>query len=111
MLNLFASWCVPCLAEHPFIAGLSREDGLRVVGIAWMDDPAETAAWLAEHGNPYARVGTDRTGALQPDLGIKGIPSTFIVDSGGRIRYVREGPLVAENAKQDFRSALARVRD
>ena len=110
VLNLFASWCVPCLAEHPFITRLSRDDGVRVVGIAWMDDPAATAAWLKEHGNPYAAVGADRAGALQPALGIKGVPSTFIVDAGGRIRYVREGPLVGDIAIAGFEAALDGVR-
>ncbi len=110
VLNLFASWCVPCLAEHPYISRLSEDGGLQVVGIAWMDDPAATAAWLAEHGNPYDLIGADRTGALQPALGIKGVPSTFIVDPGGRIRYVREGPLVGDLAIADFEAALADSR-
>lgn len=110
VLNLFASWCVPCLAEHPFITRLSREQGLTVVGIAWMDDPAASAAWLSEHGNPYAQIGVDRAGTLQQALAIKGVPTTFIVDAGGRIRFEREGPLVADGAIADFQAALARVR-
>lgn len=110
VINLFASWCVPCLAEHPFITGLSREPGVTVVGIAWMDDPAATAAWLAEHGNPYVRIGMDRTGRLKQALQIEGVPTTFIIDADGRIRFQRDGPLVAENAVADFRSALDAVR-
>jgi len=110
VLNLFASWCIPCEAEHPFITRLSGEQGLRVVGIAWMDDPAATAAWLAEHGNPYARIGVDRTAALQQALDVKGVPTTFIVDAAGSIRFAREGPLVGDKAIADFRAALDRVR-
>ncbi len=110
VLNLFASWCIPCKAEHPFITRLSREKGLKVVGIAWMDDPAATAAWLEENGNPYARIGADRTGALQEALGVKGVPTSFIVDAAGHIRFVREGPLVGDNAIADFQAALDRVR-
>ncbi len=108
VLNLFASWCIPCEAEHPFIAGLSAEEGVRVVGIAWMDDPAATAAWLAKHGDPYARIGVDRTAALQQALDVKGVPTTFIVDAGS-IRFVREGPLVGEPAITEFRAALGLI--
>lgn len=110
VLNLFASWCVPCLAEHPFITSLSREPDVTVVGIAWMDDPAATTAWLAEHGNPYARIGVDRIGALKQALDVKGVPSAFIIDADGRIRFQRDGPLVADNAVADFRTALDAVR-
>jgi len=110
VLNLFASWCIPCEAEHPVIAGLAREPDLRLVGIAWMDDPMATAAWLAKHGNPYERVGVDRTAMLQQALDVKGVPTTFIVDAAGQIRFVREGPLIGENAIGEFRTALDLVR-
>lgn len=110
VLNLFASWCVPCLAEHPFLMSLATREDVAVYGIAWMDDPADTTAWLAEHGSPYARVGMDRTGTLRRALDVQGVPTTFIVDAGGRIRFARTGPLVADHTIAEFLAALEKAR-
>ena len=77
IVNVFASWCVPCLAEHPLISGLA-EDGYRIYGINHRDKDAEAAAWLNRHGDPYTGVGADRDARVSVDWGVTGVPETFI---------------------------------
>src|SRR5262249_46744982 len=62
LVNLFASWCVPCRLEHPFLLDLAKDKRLEIVGIAWKNSPQDASAFLAEMGDPYARVGVDRSG-------------------------------------------------
>ena len=100
LLNVFASWCVPCLLEHPILMRLSAE-GAPIHGLNWKDDKG--AAWLAEHGDPYARTGLDDTGRTGIDLGVTGVPETFVVDRHGRVRYKHVGPLTPD----DWRDTIA----
>lgn len=96
LVNFFASWCVPCLAEHPLLTRLAREDGIRVVGINYKDESADALAWLAQHGDPYLAIGADRDGRVAIDWGVYGVPETFVVDAGGRIRLRHPGPLTPD---------------
>ena len=96
LINFFASWCVPCLAEHPLLTRLAREDGIRVLGIAYKDEPADTLGWLAQHGDPYRRIGVDLDGRAAIDWGVYGVPETFLVDADGRIRFRHPGPLTPD---------------
>lgn len=96
LVNFFASWCTPCLIEHPFLMRLSKLPGIRVVGINYKDKPAEAAAWLKRHGNPYAMIGVDREGRTGIDFGISGVPETFVVDRQGVIRFQHIGPLTPD---------------
>lgn len=93
LLNVFASWCVPCRLEHPVLMRLSAE-GVAVHGLDWKDD--EGAKWLAEHGDPYRRSGDDRSGRTGIDLGVTGVPETFVVDRHGRVRYKHVGVVTPE---------------
>ncbi len=93
IINIFASWCVPCRAEHPFIQALAQEPGIRVIGIGWRDTPQNIARWLEEHGNPYAQTAADPEGSLTTSLGITGVPETYIISKDGRIAYKYPGPL------------------
>lgn len=97
LVNVFASWCPPCEAEHPELMRLSRS-GLRVVGLAYKDDPARTAAFLTRLGDPYATVLVDRDGRAGLDLGITGVPETLLVGSDGVVLAKHAGPLTAEAA-------------
>ena len=92
LLNVFASWCVPCRLEHPVLMRLKAE-GVPIHGLDWKEPPADGAAWLAEHGDPYRRAGNDEPGRTGIDLGVTGVPETFIVDRHGRVRYKHVGAI------------------
>lgn len=96
-VNVFASWCTPCQVEHPELVKLSQA-GVRVVGLAYKDDPAKTTAFLKELGDPFATVLVDRDGRAGLELGITGVPETYLVGSDGVVRAKHAGPLTPEVA-------------
>ncbi|MEM8916925.1 MAG: DsbE family thiol:disulfide interchange protein [Pseudomonadota bacterium] len=100
LLNFFASWCVPCLAEHPILTGLSDEEGVTINAVAYKDRPADTAAWLVKHGDPFALVGVDQIGDAGLDWGLTGVPETFLIDADGRVRYRHIGPLTPTDVSE-----------
>ena len=93
LVNVFASWCLPCRVEHPRLMALQAR-GVAVVGVAWKDDPADTRAFLDELGDPYSMVLVDREGRAGLDLGITGAPETFAVNAMGEVVAKFTGPLV-----------------
>lgn len=93
LVNFFASWCLPCLVEHPLLMRLAREQKVRVVGINYKDQPADALRWLARHGDPYAWVARDAQGAAGLDWGVYGVPETYVVDADGVVRFKQVGPL------------------
>jgi cytochrome c biogenesis protein CcmG/thiol:disulfide interchange protein DsbE len=92
LVNLFASWCVPCIAEAPVLQQL-KDRGVGIVGIAIRDRPEDLAAFLAAHGNPFERIGADDSSRVQLALGSAGVPESFVVDGRGVIRYQHVGPI------------------
>ena len=100
LVNFFASWCLPCRVEHPFLMEVSEAGAVRVLGIAYRDRPEDTRRWLGEFGNPYARIGADPRGRISIDFGVSGVPETFVVDGEGRIRYQHIGPILAEDMEE-----------
>ena len=92
VVNIFASWCVPCLAEHPLITRLA-EDGVPVHGINFRDEADDAIRWLRRHGNPYARVGADTDARASIEWGVTGVPETFVLDAEGNIRHKIVGPM------------------
>lgn len=108
LVNVFASWCVPCRIEHPILTELARE-GVTIQGINYKDPPEQAAAFLAELGDPYARVGADRDGGVAIDWGVYGVPETFLLDGQGRILYRHPGPLQARDLEQTIRPMLAKL--
>ncbi len=84
LVNIFASWCVPCIAEAPQLLRL-KAMGIEIDGVAVHDKPADIADFLAAGGNPYARIGDDRMGRVQLSLGSSGVPESFVIDGKGRI--------------------------
>ena len=108
LLNVFASWCVPCRLEHPVLTRLSAE-GVLIHGLDWKDDAG--AQWLAEHGDPYRRAGDDRSGRTGIDLGVTGVPETFVVDRHGRVRYKHVGPLTPDDWEQTVGPLMRKLRD
>ncbi len=95
VVNFFASWCLPCRDEQPQLMALSDRPGVTLVGIAYKDKPEESRRFLERFGNPYHRIGVDRDGTAAIDFGVYGVPETYVVDTGGHIRYRHVGPLTA----------------
>ncbi len=93
VVNVFASWCAPCRVEHPVLTRLATEFGVSLHGINYKNDPDEARAWLARLGDPFRRIGADRDGRAAIELGVYGVPETFVIDRDGRIRYRHVGPL------------------
>ena len=106
LLNIWASWCLPCIAEAPHLESLERQ-GVEIVGVAIRDRPEDIAPFLAQHGNPYSRIGRDDLSEVQLAIGSSGVPETFVIDGEGVIRYQHIGdvrasdvPLLLEQLEQ-----------
>ena len=108
LLNVFASWCVACVIEHPMLMRLEAE-GVTIHGLDWKDDPIDGARWLAENGDPYALIGADPRGRTGIDLGVTGAPETFVVDGRGRVRYRHVGPITPEVWSETLQPMMDRL--
>jgi cytochrome c biogenesis protein CcmG/thiol:disulfide interchange protein DsbE len=96
LLNVFASWCIPCIAEAPQLMKL-KAAGVEIDAIAVRDTPEAVTAFLARHGDPYARIGDDKASRAQLALGSSGVPETFVIDAQGRIAYQHIGDIREEH--------------
>lgn len=110
VVNVFASWCIPCRDEHPVLEQLKGETGIRLFGINQKDSADNAAKFLAELGNPYDAIGADDSGRTSIDWGVYGVPETFIVDGKGVIRFKHTGPLSAADIDREIVPAIARAR-
>ncbi len=99
LLNVFASWCVPCIAEAPQLMQLQRA-GVTIDAIAVRDRPEDIADFLSRWGDPYARIGADRESRAQLALGSSGVPETFVIDGNGIIRHQHIGDIRPENVPE-----------
>ncbi len=112
MLSFFASWCVGCRDEHPFLMELARRKVIPIYGVAYKDQPEKSLAWLEQLGNPYERIGVDLKGRVGIDFGVYGIPESFFIDDRGVIIYKYIGPLNpkawTENVMPALKAAMAR---
>lgn len=95
IVNVFASWCIPCIAEAPQLLALAKQ-GIPIDAIAIRDRPEDVAAFLAKWGDPYQRIASDKDSRVQMALGSSGVPETFIVDGKGVIRYQHIGDIRPE---------------
>ena len=91
LLNVWASWCVACLDEHPVLVEFSKSGALPIYGLNYKDKPGDAMAWLGKHGNPYTVSIVDADGRVGIDFGVYGVPETFLIDKQGHIRYVHIG--------------------
>nr|WP_269141378.1 DsbE family thiol:disulfide interchange protein [Sphingomonas sp. IC-56] len=99
LLNIFASWCIPCIAEAPQLMKL-REAGVEIDAIAIRDTGEAVRGFLRQNGDPYARIGDDKTSSVQLALGSSGVPETFVIDAEGKIAYQHIGDIREENVPE-----------
>ena len=110
LVNVFASWCIPCRDEHPLLETIKADTGIRMYGINHSDAPENARAFLAELGNPYDAIGSDRDRRVSLDWGVYGVPETFLVDAEGVITFKHVGPLTAEAIEKELLPAIERAR-
>ena len=97
VINVWASWCVPCRAEHPRLEEIAAVEGVALYGIAYKDTPEAARGFLDELGDPFARIGADGDGRAGIELGVYGVPETFFVGPDGMIRYKHIGPIAPQD--------------
>jgi len=108
LVNFFASWCVPCVIEAPTLMVLKQQN-IPIWGIAYKDKPEAARAFLARHGNPYARVAMDEPGRVAIDWGVYGVPETYLLDGKGIVRWRQAGPVTAEVLETQLKPMLRSV--
>ncbi len=114
IVNVFASWCLPCHEEHALLMQLAQDPtlkakGVEIIGIAQKDEPENTRRFLGAKGDPYARVGLDRDGQSGIEWGVYGVPETYIVKGDGTIAYKFIGPMTAETLASVVRPEIAKA--
>jgi cytochrome c biogenesis protein CcmG/thiol:disulfide interchange protein DsbE len=110
LLNVWASWCVACLDEHPVLLEFSRSSPVPIYGLNYKDEREAAIAWLGKHGNPYAASMVDAQGRVGIDYGVYGVPETFLIDQHGVIRYKHIGPLTARVLNEKIVPMIGKLR-
>lgn len=96
LLNVWASWCVSCLQEHPLLVSVAKTGRVRLYGLNYKDQRDAAQAWLARHGNPYVHSLSDTEGLVGIEYGVYGVPETFVIDKAGVIRHKHIGPITPQ---------------
>ena len=110
IVNVWASWCVPCRVEMPLLVELAAQGTVPIHGINYKDAPDAALAFLDETGDPYTRIGADRSGRTSIDWGVYGLPETFVIDARGRIAYKHVGPFDRLSLEQDILPVVRRLQ-
>jgi len=110
LINVWGSWCVACVYEHPVLMDIAASGEVHIHGIAWRDDPAKSLAWLAKHGDPFTKVGQDPNSKAAIAFGVTGAPQSFLVDKQGIIRYQQNGIVTREIWDQTLRPLIAQLK-
>jgi cytochrome c biogenesis protein CcmG/thiol:disulfide interchange protein DsbE len=100
LLNVWASWCVSCRAEHQVVTRFAATGVVPIVGLNYKDEPADARAWLGQLGNPYLASAMDRSGDVGIDWGVYGVPETFVIDKHGIVRYKHIGPITDQSVAE-----------
>lgn len=109
LVNVWASWCVPCREEQPLLMQLSGDDRFRLVGINYKDKPENALEFLNRFGNPFAAIGTDRSGRVGIDWGVYGVPETYLVDAEGTILFKQVGPFTPDAVANRLMPAIEKA--
>lgn len=109
VLNVWASWCVPCHEEAPLLLKLADDKRIRVVGINYKDQPDNARRFLGRYGNPFAASGTDQNGRAAIEWGVYGVPETFLIGRDGRIAYKLVGPISEDNLEKILKPAIEKA--
>lgn len=112
VVNVWASWCVPCRQEHPLLEEVAKDSRVRLVGINYKDEPENARRFLGSLGNPFQAIGVDSRGRSSIDWGVYGVPETFVIAADGTIAYKHIGPITPQSLesalKPEIEKALAR---
>ncbi|HTM62242.1 MAG TPA: DsbE family thiol:disulfide interchange protein [Burkholderiales bacterium] len=109
ILNVWASWCPPCLVEHPVVTQVARSGMAPVVGLNYKDKREDALPWLKRNGDPFQLIAFDANGRIGIDYGVYGVPETYIIDRQGVIRYKHIGPISADVVKQEMEPLVRKL--
>lgn len=109
LVNVWASWCVPCRDEVPFLDQLSKDKRIQLVGINYKDSPEDARRFLNRFGNPFVATGRDGSGRTSIDWGVYGVPETFLIGRDGRIAYKLVGPITADNLTRTLEPEIVKA--
>jgi cytochrome c biogenesis protein CcmG, thiol:disulfide interchange protein DsbE len=110
LLNVFASWCPGCRVEHPMLLQIADKGAVAIYGIDWKERTRDGGRWLKANQSPYSRVGYDESGRVGINLGVTGVPETFVIDRAGRVRYRHAGPITEDVWHDIFEPLLAQLQ-
>ncbi|MDH5631880.1 MAG: DsbE family thiol:disulfide interchange protein [Gammaproteobacteria bacterium] len=110
LLNVWASWCVACRQEHPLLMEVQRQNLVPIIGVDNKDERADALAFLQQMGNPYEQSVADRNGRFSIDLGVYGVPESFVIDKNGMIRYKHIGPIDQQSLFQTILPLVHKLR-
>jgi cytochrome c biogenesis protein CcmG, thiol:disulfide interchange protein DsbE len=109
LVNVWASWCVPCHDEAPLLHQLSQDQRIQIVGINYKDQPENARRFLGRYGNPFVAAGADSNGRASIEWGVYGVPETFLVGRDGRVAHKLIGPITPENLQAELRPAIEKA--
>ncbi|MBE7184400.1 MAG: DsbE family thiol:disulfide interchange protein [Methylobacterium mesophilicum] len=109
LVNVWASWCVPCRDEHPLLLALSRDKRFAIAGINYKDKAPNALGFLRELGNPFAEIGVDAAGRAAIDWGVYGVPESFVVGKDGKILFKHVGPMTPESVRDQVMPAIEKA--
>jgi cytochrome c biogenesis protein CcmG/thiol:disulfide interchange protein DsbE len=109
LVNVWASWCVPCHDEAPLLMKMAADARYQIVGINYKDSPDNARRFLGRYGNPFTAIGTDGNGRASIEWGVYGVPETFLVGRDGRIAYKLVGPITAQNLESAVKPAIEKA--
>jgi cytochrome c biogenesis protein CcmG/thiol:disulfide interchange protein DsbE len=110
VVNFWASWCSPCIQEHPLLADLKARTGVAIFGVNYKDQTEAARRFLGRYGNPFTAVGTDGNGRNAIEWGVYGMPETFVVDGAGKIAFKHVGPISPESLETKLVPAIEKAR-
>lgn len=110
VVTVWASWCPPCVQEHPNLIDLKERHGVRLFGINYKDKPADAHRFLTRHGNPFDAIGADVSGRTAIDWGVYGVPETFVVNGGGEVVHKFVGPVSATALQNELLPIIEQAR-